>query len=77
MALSRLLAFASSARPADILVATVAAITARTAPHFATVLVSFPNVYRIRSSAVWLGEIALGAMLLICFACCTALTNSN
>ncbi len=63
MAFSRLLAFASSARPADMVAVPAVATTARTAIHLFTVLVNFLNVYSIRSSLFGPGEIALGAML--------------
>src|SRR5262245_3303961 len=58
MALSRLLAFASSARPADMFTVPAVAITARTAADIFTVLAKFPNVYGIRPSIICLGEIA-------------------
>src|SRR6516164_2721711 len=64
MALSRLLAFASSARPADKFPVPAAASTHRTTTHFGPVLEPILNIYCIRSSALWLAEIS-GRQLII------------
>jgi hypothetical protein len=58
---SKLLAFASSARPAHIFAVVTPATTARITGHFSTTLVAFSGMCCIRSAA------CLGAVLLTCF----------
>src|SRR5271169_5387888 len=67
MALSRLLAFASSARPADIFAVPAVATTARTATHLFMVLVSFLTVHCIRFSAIWPGADCPGSHVIDLF----------
>src|SRR6516162_3917871 len=66
MALSSLLASASSARPADTVAVPAIPTTARTVAHFFMVSVPIVTLYGIHSSAIWPNGTA-GTMWLIWF----------
>src|SRR6516162_11814665 len=66
MALSSLLASASSARPADTITVPAIPTTARTVAHFFMVGVTIVRVYCIRSSSIWPNR-TTGTMLLLRF----------